>query len=116
MKTIHKSYIFFSIICIAFLIMGFSFPPKIYDDIQVGEPVTFTNNTIILTGSLLHPGNNKPAVVIVLLGSGDTTHRKSWLTTNQFPWHKLIADLFLKHNIAVLFLDKRGISQSEGHW
>ena len=50
------------------------------------------------------------------MGSGDTTHRKSWLPTNQFPWHKLIADSFLKHNIAVLFLDKRGIGQSEGHW
>ena len=98
------------------LFSGFLFPPKLYDDIQVGEQITYKNNETTLSGSLLHPGNGRVPVVIVLLGSGDTTHRKSWLSTNRFPWHKFIADVFLRHNIAVLFLDKRGIAQSEGHW
>ena len=112
-KSFNNYLIVFSI---SLLLVGFSFPPKLYDDIQVGEQITYKNNETTLSGSLLHPGNNRAPVVIILLGSGDTTHRKSWLSTNRFPWHKFIADVFLKHNIAVLFLDKRGIGQSDGHW
>lgn len=104
------------LLLISLLLLGFSWPSKRYDDVQVGEQIMFKNKDMKLTGSLLHPGNNKAPLVIVLLGSGKTTHRKSWLSTNRFPWHKFIADLFLKHNVAVLFLDKRGMGHSDGHW
>ena len=115
-KTLISTFIV--AMCMSYgMIFGMGvFPPNI-KAIQVGEEVTFKSDAITLSGSLLHPSPGKKVpVVVFILGSGDVTYRKSWLETNTFPWHKKVADVFLKNDIAVFFYDKRGIGHSEGHW
>ena len=88
-----------------------------YQSHSSGRRNQFKSGAITLSGSLLHPSPGKKVpVVVFILGSGDVTYRKSWLETNTFPWHKKVADVFLKNGIAVFFYDKRGVGHSEGHW
>ncbi len=74
------------------------------------EQVRFRNGDVTLAGTLLLPPTAKgrhPAIIFHE-GSGDWTRDDTWLSRP--------VDLFLKHGIAVLLYDKRGVGGSTGDW
>jgi uncharacterized protein len=73
------------------------------------ERVTFRNGNVTLAGTLLLPptGFRHPAIIFHE-GSGDWTRDDTWFSRP--------VDLFLKHGIAVLLYDKRGVGGSTGDW
>jgi pimeloyl-ACP methyl ester carboxylesterase len=74
------------------------------------EQVRFRNGNVTLTGTLLLPPTTRGRhpVIIFHEGSGDWTRDDAWLSRP--------VDLFLKHGIAVLLYDKRGVGSSTGDW
>jgi uncharacterized protein len=73
------------------------------------EQVRFRNGKVTLAGTLLLPptGGRHPALIFHE-GSGDWTRDDTWFSRP--------VDLFLKHGIAVLLYDKRGVGGSTGDW
>lgn len=73
------------------------------------ERVEFRNRGVTLAGTLLLPptGGRHPAIIFHE-GSGDWTRDDTWFSRP--------VDLFLKHGIAVLLYDKRGVGSSTGDW
>lgn len=73
------------------------------------ERVSFRNGRVALAGTLLLPPNagRHPAVVFHE-GSGDWTRDETWFSRP--------VSLFLKHGVAVLLYDKRGVGGSTGDW
>lgn len=73
------------------------------------EQVRFRNGKVTLAGTLLLPptGGRHPAIIFHE-GSGDWTRDDTWFSRP--------VDLFLKHGIAVLLYDKRGVGSSTGDW
>jgi uncharacterized protein len=77
-------------------------------------PVTFKCKNLTLTGRLILPDTKEIVPVIVYIeGSGPNspldTARRSWYKTH-------FDDCLLKHNIGILYYNKRGIGGSEGKW
>jgi pimeloyl-ACP methyl ester carboxylesterase len=76
-------------------------------EIEKREYVHFTNRDVQLTGTLISPsvGGRHPAIVLVH-GSG-AENREYML-----PWARFV----IRHGIAVLGYDKRGVGESTGDW
>lgn len=76
-------------------------------EIETREYVQFTNRDVQLTGTLISPstGGRHPAIVLVH-GSG-AENREYML-----PWARFV----IRHGIAVLGYDKRGVGESTGDW
>lgn len=73
------------------------------------EQVRFRNGGIMLAGTLLlPPTRGRHPAIIFHEGSGE------W--TRDDTWYSRPVDLFLKHGIAVLLYDKRGVGSSTGDW
>jgi pimeloyl-ACP methyl ester carboxylesterase len=70
------------------------------------EEVTFKNNDVSLSGTLLLPMTNGPHTAIVFLhGSGPEGQAT-----------RFFAEYFAGHGIAALISDKRGVGKSTGDW
>ena len=73
------------------------------------EQVRFRNGGVTLAGTLLlPPTRGRHPAIIFHEGSGDWTRDDTWFSRP--------VDLFLKHGIAVLLYDKRGVGSSTGDW
>ncbi len=73
------------------------------------EQVRFRNGNVTLAGTLLlPPTKGRHPAIIFHEGSGDWTRDDTWFSRP--------VDLFLKHGIAVLLYDKRGVGGSTGDW
>ena len=107
-----------TIIIIAVLDPSKSDPVLISPDIEIGEEVGFQSKDITITGSLIKPETETdkrlPAIIMVV-GSSSYSYRSSWETEN-FPFWKTIAEIFVDKEFAVLLLEKRGINDAGGDW
>lgn len=65
-----------------------------------------TDESILLSGTLITPKTDFQKVVVIIPGSGKDT---------RYAHHKL-AEEFLQHNIAVYRFDERGVGKSEGKY
>jgi uncharacterized protein len=76
-------------------------------EIEKREDIRFSNGGVQLTGMLISPatGGKHPAIVLVH-GSG-AQNRESML-----PWSRFL----IRHGVAVLGYDKRGVGGSTGDW
>ncbi len=102
---------------VAYLILSAPKPVRIAADITVGEEVVFVSQGEPLAASLLKPegaAGRTPAVIMVV-GSGSYSYRSSW-RPDRFPFWKGIGEAFLAKGYAVLFLEKKGVNESGGHW
>jgi pimeloyl-ACP methyl ester carboxylesterase len=73
------------------------------------EQVRFRNGNVTLAGTLLLPtATGKHPAIIFHEGSGDWTRDDTWFSRP--------VELFLKHGIAVLLYDKRGVGGATGDW
>jgi len=102
---------------VAYIIISAPKPVQIAADIRVGEEVSFGGQAEPLAASLLKPEGSSgplPAVVMVV-GSGSYSYRSSW-RPDRFGFWEGIGEAFLAKGYAVLFLEKRGVNGSGGHW
>jgi len=76
-------------------------------EIETREDVRFTNRDVQLTGTLVAPsgGGRHPAIVLV---HGSGAENRAYM----LPWARFL----IRHNIAVLGYDKRGVGESSGDW
>src|SRR3954462_224451 len=76
-------------------------------EIETREDVRFTNRDVQLTGTLIAPtvGGRHPAIVLV---HGSGAENRAYM----LPWARFL----VRHGIAVLGYDKRGVGQSTGDW
>ena len=67
----------------------------------------FTNRDVQLTGTLIAPsvGGRHPAIVLV---HGSGAENRAYM----LPWARFL----IRHGIAVLGYDKRGVGESTGDW
>ena len=73
------------------------------------EQVRFRNGGVTLAGTLLlPPTRGRHPAIIFHEGSGEWTRDDTWFSRP--------VDLFLKHGVAVLLYDKRGVGGSTGDW
>ena len=88
-------------------------PKKPYN--YISEDVTFVNKAaknIKLSGTLTIPKNvKKPAVVVLITGSGPQDRNEELLNHRPFL---VLADYLTNNGIAVLRYDDRGVAKSEG--
>lgn len=75
--------------------------------IERQEDVHFASGSLQLAGTLISPqtGGRHPAIVLVY-GSGAEDRRYMW------PWARFL----VRHGVAILGYDKRGVGQSTGNW
>jgi len=102
---------------VAYVILSAPKPARIAADIRVGEEVAFESQGGTLAASLLKPeGKAGPSpAVIMVVGSGSYSYRSSW-RPDRFPFWKGIGEAFLAKGYAVLFLEKKGVNGTGGHW
>ena len=76
-------------------------------EIETREDVRFTNRDVQLTGTLIAPsvGGRHPAIVLV---HGSGAENRAYM----LPWARFL----IRHGIAVLGYDKRGVGESTGDW
>jgi pimeloyl-ACP methyl ester carboxylesterase len=76
-------------------------------EIEKREDVRFTNRDVKLAGTLIAPstGGKHPAIVLV---HGSGAENRAYM----LPW----ARFMIRHGIAVLGYDKRGVGESTGDW
>ena len=76
-------------------------------EIETREDVRFTNRGVQLTGTLIAPsvGAKHPAIVLV---HGSGAENRAYM----LPWARFL----IRHGIAVLGYDKRGVGESTGDW
>jgi pimeloyl-ACP methyl ester carboxylesterase len=76
-------------------------------EIETREDVRFTNRDVQLTGTLIAPavGGRHPAIVLV---HGSGAENRAYM----LPWARFL----IRHGIAVLGYDKRGVGKSTGDW
>jgi pimeloyl-ACP methyl ester carboxylesterase len=76
-------------------------------EIETREAVRFTNRDVQLTGTLIAPsaGGRHPAIVLV---HGSGAENRAYM----LPWARFL----IRHGIAVLGYDKRGVGESTGDW
>jgi len=76
-------------------------------EIETREDVRFTNRDVQLTGRLIAPsaGGRHPAIVLI---HGSGAENRDYL----LPWARFL----IRHGIAVLGYDKRGVGESTGDW
>lgn len=76
-------------------------------DIERREDLRFSNGTIRLAGTLISPAarGRHPAIVLV---HGSGAENRDYMV----PW----AHFLVRHGIAILGYDKRGVGQSTGDW
>src|SRR3954462_1723427 len=76
-------------------------------EIETREDVRFTNRDVQLTGTLIAPsvGAKHPAIVLV---HGSGAENRAYM----LPWARFL----IRHGIAVLGYDKRGVGESTGDW
>src|SRR5215472_1754260 len=73
----------------------------------IEKSVTFANGDVRLSGSLLVPGGKGPFPAVVLIhGAGPEPRSAS----------RFMAEVFVRHEIAALIYDKRGVGGSTGDW
>ncbi|MBC7789206.1 MAG: alpha/beta hydrolase [Anaerolineae bacterium] len=78
------------------------------------EQVGFQNGKVELAGTLLLPRSAGPHPAMVIVhGSGAQTRNGSPSSPN---YSRIIAENFVRHGIAVLIYDKRGVGASTGDW
>jgi pimeloyl-ACP methyl ester carboxylesterase len=71
------------------------------------KPVAFSNGNVRLYGTLLTPTAKGPHPAVVFIqGAGDESRNAS----------RFAAEFLIKHGIASLIYDKRGVGQSTGDW
>jgi pimeloyl-ACP methyl ester carboxylesterase len=76
-------------------------------EIEKRDDVRFTNRDVQLTGTLIAPstGGRHPAIVLV---HGSGAENRAYM----LPWARFV----IRHGIAVLGYDKRGVGESTGDW
>jgi hypothetical protein len=76
-------------------------------NIERQEDVRFASGRLQLAGTLISPqtGGRHPAIVLVH-GSGAEDRRYMW------PWARFL----VRHGVAILGYDKRGVGESTGNW
>ena len=76
-------------------------------EIETPEDVRFTNRDVQLTGTLIAPSavGRHPAIVLV---HGSGPENRAYM----LPWARFL----IRHGIAVLGYDKRGVGESTGDW
>jgi hypothetical protein len=76
-------------------------------EIETREDVRFTNRDVQLTGTLITPsvGGRHPAIVLV---HGSGAENRAYM----LPWARFL----VRHGVAVLGYDKRGVGDSTGDW
>jgi hypothetical protein len=76
-------------------------------EIEKREDVRFTNRDVQLAGTLIAPstGGRHPAIVLV---HGSGAENRAYMV----PWARFV----IRHGIAVLGYDKRGVGESTGDW
>ena len=76
-------------------------------EIETREDVRFTNRDVQLAGTLIAPsaGGRRPAIVLV---HGSGAENRAYM----LPWARFL----VRHGIAVLGYDKRGVGESTGDW
>ena len=76
-------------------------------EIEKREDVRFTNRDVQLAGTLIAPstGGRHPAIVLV---HGSGAENRAYM----LPWARFL----IRHGIAVLGYDKRGVGESTGDW
>jgi len=76
-------------------------------EIETREDVRFSNRDVELAGTLIAPsgGGTHPAIVLV---HGSGAENRAYM----LPWARFL----IRHGIAVLGYDKRGVGQSTGDW
>ena len=73
----------------------------------IEKAVTFANGNVLLSGSLLIPGDKGPYPAIVLIqGAGAEARNAS----------RFMAEFFVERGVAALIYDKRGVGESTGDW
>jgi hypothetical protein len=75
------------------------------------EPITFKNDGVSLSGTLLLPTTRPPYPAIVLAHGSGAQDRNGYLANIRF-----LADHLARNGIAVLTYDKRGSGRSTGRW
>lgn len=73
------------------------------------EEVYFESEDLTLSGLLFRPSTVGPYPAVVFIRGSGPSSRDSY-------WARAFAEVFLRHNIAVLLPDKRGSDKSEGDW
>ena len=76
-------------------------------EIERSEDVRFTNRDVQLTGTLIAPSGRGTHPAIVLVHGSGAENREYML-----PWARFL----IRHGIAVLGYDKRGVGGSTGDW
>jgi pimeloyl-ACP methyl ester carboxylesterase len=76
-------------------------------EIETREDVRFTNRDVQLAGTLIAPstGSRHPAIVLV---HGSGAENRAYM----LPWARFL----IRHGVAVLGYDKRGVGESTGDW
>lgn len=73
------------------------------------EEIQFANGDVTLAATLfLPPGDGPHPAAVMIHGSGNSDRDNSWYTE--------LADYLARHDVAVLFPDKRGTGKSAGTW
>lgn len=75
----------------------------------VREDVTFSSGPATLHGVLMRPAGEGPFPGVVLVHGSAPQGRQSW-------GYRSAADFFVRHGVAVLYYDKRGVGESTGPW
>ncbi len=88
---------------------------EIANDIAVGEEVTIPSVNGELRGSLFVAEQEQSQAVIMVMGSGATSYRKSWVKNATGFW-KPLTEMLHESGFTVLLLEKRGVNGSVGHW
>jgi uncharacterized protein len=84
-------------------------PPQVAQRVDDGrvEPASFVNGTTRLAGTLLIPPSDGPHPALVLLHGSGPQDRNATLPFARF---------LVRHGIAILAYDKRGVGASQGDW
>jgi len=106
-----------SVLAIALFFINKAGHAEISPEIAVGEEVLLQSGGTDLGASLMKPegvSGPRPAVVMIT-GSGSYSFRSCW-KPGVYPMWKNIAEAFLRKDYLVLFLEKKGVNRSGGHW
>jgi dienelactone hydrolase len=88
----------------------------ISNNVNAGESIIIQSENGNIRASLLkNKTQNKMPAVIMVVGSGATSYRKSWENGTISFW-KPLSEILQKEGFCVLLLEKRGINGSAGHW
>ena len=127
-KTIGLTLVVFLIVAIGFLAYQYNQPgdvPPFYYQVSgdweafvtspkiLREQIFIQSGKVKLEADLLIPagGNEKKGAVIFITGSGPNVYQAYFGIAQKY-----VQDVFLPRDMAVLFVNKRGMGESEGNW